>query len=79
MALGKTPLMSIVGGAISAAELAELINNIDRGEYGKAAMNAMGGVGGAMMMAPHPAAKVIGAGLSAIPLAVQGYQAYTKE
>jgi hypothetical protein len=79
MALGKTPIMSIVGGAISAAELAEFINNINRGEYGKATMNAMGGVGGAMMMAPHPAAKVIGAGLSAIPLAVQGYQAYTKE
>lgn len=79
MALGKTPLMNIVGGAMSAAELAEMINNIDRGEYGKATMNAMGGVGGAMMMAPHPAAKVIGAGLSAIPLAVQGYQAYTKE
>lgn len=79
MALGKTPLMSIVGGALSAAELAEMINNIDRGEYGKAAVNAAGGVGGAMMMAPHPAAKVIGAGLSAIPLAYQGYQALTNK
>lgn len=79
MALGKTPLMNIVGGAMSAAELAEMINNIERGEYGKAAVNAAGGVGGLMMMAPHPATKVIGAGLSAIPLAVQGYQAYTKE
>ena len=79
MALGKTPLMNIVGGAMSAAELAEMINNIDRGEYGKAAVNAAGGVGGMMMMAPHPAAKVIGAGLSAIPLAVQGYQALTSE
>jgi hypothetical protein len=79
MALGKTPLMNIIGGAMSAAELAEMINNIDRGEYGKATMNAMGGVGGAMMMAPHPATKVIGAGLSAIPLAYQGYQALTNK
>jgi hypothetical protein len=79
MALGKTPLMNIIGGAMSAAELAEMINNIDRGEYGKAAMNAMGGVGGAMMMAPNPAAKVIGAGLSAIPLGYQGYQALTNK
>jgi hypothetical protein len=79
MALGKTPLMNIIGGALSAAELAEMINNIDRGEYGKAAVNAAGGVGGAMMMAPNPAAKVIGAGLSAIPLAYQGYQALTNK
>ena len=79
MALGKTPIMNIIGGAMSAAELAEMINNIDRGEYGKATMNAMGGVGGAMMMAPHPATKVIGAGLSAIPLAYQGYQALTNK
>jgi hypothetical protein len=79
MALGKTPLMNIIGGAMSAAELAEMINNIDRGEYGKAAVNAAGGVGGAMMMFPHPATKVIGAGLSAIPLGIQAYQGLTSE
>jgi hypothetical protein len=79
MALGKTPLMNIVGGAMSVAELAEMINNIDRGEYGKAALNAAGGVGGAMMMFPHPATKVIGAGLSAIPLGIQTYQGLTSE
>jgi len=30
-------------------------------------------------MAPHPAAKVIGAGLSAIPLGYQAYSGLTKE
>ena len=79
MALGKTPLTNILGGALSAAEIAEMINNIERGEYGKAAVNAAGGLSGAMMMSPNPRNKVIGAGLSVIPLAYQGYQALTNK
>jgi hypothetical protein len=38
-------------------------------------MSGMGAVGGALMMVPHPIAKVGGALLSAPPLAYQGYQA----
>ena len=79
MALGKTPLMNIAGGALSGAEFAEMINNIQREQYMDALMNAAGGTGGLMMMAPHPAAKVIGAGLSAIPLGYQAYRGLTKE
>jgi hypothetical protein len=79
MALGRTPLTNMLGGALSAAEIAEMINNIERGEYGKAAVNAAGGLSGAMMMSPNPRNKVIGAGLSVIPLAYQGYQALTNK
>jgi len=79
MALGKTPLMNIAGGALSGAEFAEMINNLKNEQYFDAAMNAAGGTGGLMMMAPHPAAKVIGAGLSAIPLGYQAYRGLTKE
>lgn len=79
MALGKTPLMNIAGGALSGAEYAQMLNNIKNEQYMDALMNAAGGTGGLMMMAPHPAAKVIGAGLSAIPLGYQAYRGLTKE
>jgi hypothetical protein len=73
--VSKIPGLNILAGGLTGAELMNAYEQANQGNYFDAAMSGMGGVGGARMMVPHPAAKVAGAVLSAPPLAYQGYQA----
>jgi hypothetical protein len=65
-----------LGGAISFGETMHGINELKAGHTKEGLLALSGGVGGALMMAPHPAAKIVGGALSSIPLAYQGYQTY---
>jgi hypothetical protein len=73
--VSKIPGLNVLAGGLTGAELMNAIEQANRGENFDAAMSGMGAVGGALMMVPHPIAKVGGALLSAPPLAYQGYQA----
>jgi hypothetical protein len=73
--VSKIPGLNILAGGLTGAELMNAIEQANRGEYFDAAMSGMGATGGALMMVPHPVAKIGGALLSAPPLAYQGYQA----
>jgi hypothetical protein len=73
--VSKIPGLNILAGGLTGAELMNAIEQANRGEYFDATMSGMGAAGGALMMVPHPIAKIGGALLSAPPLAYQGYQA----
>jgi hypothetical protein len=73
--VSKIPFLNTLSGGLVGAELMNAIEQANRGENFDAAMSGMGAAGGALMMVPHPIAKVGGALLSAPPLAYQGYQA----
>jgi hypothetical protein len=73
--VSKIPGLNVLAGGLTGAELMNAIEQANRGEYFDAAMSGMGATGGALMMVPHPVAKIGGALLSAPPLAYQGYQA----
>jgi hypothetical protein len=73
--VSKIPFLNVLAGGLTGAELMNAIEQANRGEYFDAAMSGMGATGGALMMVPHPVAKIGGALLSAPPLAYQGYQA----
>ena len=65
-----------LGGAMSFGETMHGINELKAGHTKEGALALMGGVGGTLMLVPHPAAKIVGGALSSVPLAYQGYQAY---
>jgi len=73
--VSKIPGLNVLAGGLTGAELMNAIEQANRGENFDAAMSGMGAAGGALMMVPHPIAKVGGALLSVPPLAYQGYQA----
>jgi hypothetical protein len=73
--VSKIPGINVLAGGLTGAELMNAIEQANRGENFDAAMSGMGAAGGALMMVPHPIAKVGGALLSVPPLAYQGYQA----
>lgn len=73
--VSRIPGLNVLAGGLTGAELMNAIEQGNRGEYLDAAMSGMGAAGGALMMVPHPVAKIGGALLSAPPLAYQGYQA----
>jgi hypothetical protein len=70
--ISKIPGLNILAGGLTGAEA---MNAYEQGLTPEGVMSGMGAAGGALMMIPHPAAKVAGALLSAPPLAYQGYQA----
>jgi hypothetical protein len=70
--ISKIPGLNILAGGLTGAEA---MNAYEQGLTPEGIMSGMGAAGGALMMVPHPAAKVAGAVLSAPPLAYQGYQA----
>jgi hypothetical protein len=73
--VSKIPGLNILAGGLTGAEAMNAIEQAQKGNYFDATMSGMGAAGGALMMVPHPYAKVAGALLSAPPLAYQGYQA----
>lgn len=77
MGYALSPALNVIGGAMTAADFANAMNAYRQNKYGEAAANFVGGVGGLIGLAPTLPTRVIGAGLSAIPLAYQGYKAYT--
>ena len=72
-----SPALNVLGGAMTAADFANAANAYKQKRYGEAAVNFAGGMGGLIGLAPTLPTRVIGAGLSAIPLAYEGYKAYT--
>jgi hypothetical protein len=70
--VSKIPGLNILAGGLTAAEA---MNAYEQGLNTEGVMSGMGAAGGALMMVPHPIAKVGGALLSVPPLAYQGYQA----
>jgi hypothetical protein len=73
-ALSKVPYLNVLGGALTGAEA---VNAYEKGFTPEGIMSGMGAAGGALMMVPHPVAKVAGALMSVPPLAYQGYQYLT--
>ena len=74
-ALSKLPYFNVLGGALSGAEA---MNAYEQGFTPEGVMSGMGAAGGALMMVPHPYAKIAGALMSVPPLAYQGYQYLTQ-
>lgn len=72
--VSKIPGLNILAGGLTGAELVDAYEKANRGEYLDATMSGLGATGGALMMVPHPLAKIGGALLSAPPLIYQGYQ-----
>jgi hypothetical protein len=72
--VSKIPGLNILSGALTGAEAVNAYEQAQRGEYLDATMSGLGATGGALMMVPHPLAKIGGALLSAPPLIYQGYQ-----
>jgi hypothetical protein len=70
--ISKIPGLNILAGGLTGAEA---MNAYEQGLTPEGIMSGMGAAGGALMMVPHPYAKVAGAVLSAPPLAYQGYKA----
>jgi hypothetical protein len=65
------PKMTAGLGALGGIELTQAYENYQKGEYDKALLNAMSGVGGAAMMSPFFPAKAAGALMVGIPAAYE--------
>lgn len=78
--LGKTIYkgLPVVGGGLSAYELAEAIDEYNRGEPLNAAISGLGGLGGLMMMSRSPVKIGAGALMTVPSLVRSGYRALTK-
>lgn len=74
--LGKG--MPIVGGGLAGYELAEAIDEYNRGEPLNAAVSGLGGLGGLMMMSRNPMKMGAGALMTVPSLVRSGYRALTK-
>lgn len=74
--LGKG--MPIVGGGMAGYELAEALDEYNRGEPLNAAISGLGGVGGLMMMSRNPMKMGAGALMTVPSLVRSGYRALTK-
>lgn len=65
------PKMTAGLGALGGIELAQAYENYQKGNYDKALLNAMSGLGGAAMMSPFLPAKAAGALMVGIPAAYE--------
>lgn len=54
----------VLAGAGAGAEFTDMYNRIKRGEYGRAGLSFLGGVGSAASMIPHPLARIGGTGVA---------------
>jgi len=70
--------LPIVGGGLSAYEIAEAIDEYNRGEPLNAAVSGLGGLGGLMMMSRTPVKIGVGALMTVPSLVRSGYRALTK-
>ena len=70
--IGKVPRYGF--GALSGLEGVRGMQHLNEGKTGEGVMELMSGAGGALMMYPHPYAKVAGALLQAPELAYTGYK-----
>lgn len=70
--------MPIVGGGLSAYEVANAIDEYNRGEPINAAISGLGGLGGLMMMSRNPMKMGAGALMTVPSLVRSGYRALTK-
>jgi len=70
--------LPIVGGGLSAYEIAEAIDEYNRGEPLNAAVSGLGGLGGLMMMSRSPVRIGAGALMTVPSLVRSGYRALTK-
>jgi hypothetical protein len=70
--IGKVPRYAF--GALSGLQGARGMQEINKGNVGEGVIDLMSGAGGALMMYPHPYAKVAGALLQAPDLAYTGYK-----
>lgn len=75
-AISRIPGLNILAGGLTAAEA---MNAYEQGLTTEGVMSGLGATGGALMMVPHPAAKLVGGALSIPPLVYQGYKALSKE
>ena len=75
--LSKIPYFNTLLGALSGAEAIHAYHLIKQGHTAEGVVNAIGAAGGLIGLVPHPATKIIGAGMSAIPLAYEGYKHLT--
>lgn len=75
--ISKIPGLNVLSGALSGAEFVHGAEQWNKGNYGQGALGMMGGVGGGLMMLPHPYAKAAGALLSVPPLTYQLYKGLT--
>ena len=75
-AISRIPGLNIFAGGLTAAEA---MNAYEQGLTTEGVMSGLGATGGALMMVPHPAAKLVGGALSIPPLVYQGYKALSKE
>jgi hypothetical protein len=74
--LGKG--MPIVGGGMAGYELAEAIDEYNRGDMLNAAVSGLGGAGGLMMMSRNPMKMGAGALMTVPSLVRSGYRSLTK-
>lgn len=70
--------MPIVGGGVAGYDLANAIDEYNRGEPLNAAVSGLGGVGGLMMMSRNPMKMGAGALMTVPSLVRSGYRALTK-
>jgi hypothetical protein len=70
--------LPIVGGGLSAYEIAEAIDEYNRGEPLNAAVSGLGGLGGLMMMSRNPVRIGAGALMTVPSLIRSGYRALNK-
>lgn len=62
--LGRIPGGSILAGTMAGKDIEEAIEQGGEGDIPGAIINAIGGVGGALSLVPHPLPRLIGGGLS---------------
>jgi hypothetical protein len=70
--------MPIVGGGLAGYELAEAIDEYNKGDMLNAAVSGLGGAGGLMMMSRNPMRMGAGALMTVPSLVRSGYRALTK-
>lgn len=62
--LGRIPGGSLIMGTLAGKDIGEAIEQEEEGDIPGAIINAIGGVGGALSLIPHPVPRLIGGGLS---------------
>ena len=62
--LGRIPGGSILAGGMAGKDIAEAMQRYEEGDVSGAIINAIGGLGSAAALVPHPATRLIGGGLS---------------
>ncbi len=77
--VGKLPIINTVAGGLGGYQTMQGVENWNKGNKLEGAMDVMGGVGGGLMLYPHPYAKAAGAVLSAPPLAYEAYKLITEK